>query len=98
MTKPVDQLPPELADECFGSLASTFGARILRQGDHACYALQPSLAEVSSGFRRQLRGITGRERFVLVHYAADPELSPTRFIPVLSIRMIEILNLSRQEK
>lgn len=98
MTKPVDQLPPELADECFGSLASTFGARILRQGDHACYALQPSLAEVSSGFCRQLRGITGRERFVLVHYAADPELSPTRFIPVLSIRMIEILNLSRQEK
>jgi hypothetical protein len=98
MTEPVDQLPPELADKCFGSLTSTSKARILPQGDHACYELQRSLEKVSPGFHRKVGGITGREVLVLLHYAADDELSPTRFIPVVSIRMIEILNLSQQEK
>jgi len=98
MTEHVDKLPPELADNCFNSLASTSGARILSHRDHACYELQPSLAEVSSGFHRKISGITGREKLVLLHYAADDKLSPRRFIPFLSIQMIEVLNLSSQKK
>jgi hypothetical protein len=98
MTEPVYQLPQELADECFGSLTSTSKARILRQGDHACYELQRSLEKVSSGFHRKVGGITRREILVLLHYTADDELSPTRFIPVVSIRMMGVLDPSRQEK
>jgi hypothetical protein len=97
MTEPVDKLPPELAKACFGPLTSTTAAKIKQQGDHACYVLQPSLAKVSPGFRRKVHD-TREERLVLVHYAADGELSPTRFIPVLSMRMLEILKLPQEEK
>jgi len=98
MTEHVDKLPPELADNCFNSLASTSGARILSHRDHACYELQPSLAEVSSGFHRKISGITGREKLVLLHYAADDKLSPRRFIPFLSIQMIEVLKGGHSER
>lgn len=91
-------LPPEIFEACFGSLTLTTSAQIIPQGDHACYELQRSLARVNKIFRDRIGEFTGQEQLVKVHYAADDDLSPTKFIPVVSTRASKLEDLSPEEK
>lgn len=94
----IADLPYEIFAACFCSYASTSSARILQQGDHACYELQPSLARVNPMFRDRIGNITRREQLVKVHYAANDDLSPTKFIPVVSTRASALEELPLEEK
>lgn len=98
MDKYIKRLPVEIFQACFGSFISTASAKILQQGDHTCYELQRSLASVNRAFRDQVGKITRKEQLVKVHYAANDEFSPTKFVPVVSTRASALEDLSPQEK
>lgn len=97
MVDRISKLPPELFVGCIHSFISTSSARIIQQKDHTCYQLQPSLVAVNSEFRTQIEGLTRKEQFVKVHYAAADELSPTWFIPVVSTRASALEDLSLED-
>lgn len=94
----VANAPNELILACFDHLLSTSAARLHEGKDHIFYAIQPSLCRVNRAFALNLGSRFKHAKFVRVRYAASEELSPERFIPVVSISAINLNDLSRTDK
>lgn len=94
----VNNSAAELRSACFDHLISTSAARLSEEIDHVYYMIQPSLCTVSRAFFLRLSPRFRHAKFVRVHFAASEELSPERFIPVVSTSAIHLNYLSRTEK
>lgn len=88
----------KIISACFDHLLLTSAAKLGEGEDHIFYMIQPSLCKVSRAFDPRLRSRFKHAKLVRVQCAASEELSPERFIPMVSASAIRLNSLSQTNK